>query len=279
MKSNRILQGVLIVLIIIFAAAAGYLYTQNNSEVKKHNDLVNTLNQKTATYNKGLQQEADLKATATQLASQLAIAQAALAQTHFRSSAESIEYDQELYNLAIAYKLQITNMIANSPANQIDQNTTYHVTTFKMTVEGVSPLGLFSAPADDRAYINQVIGNILALTKSITNNSDFDTAVISSVEYTVPPPLSDAQIADLHNKINDMVRKQISDQIDALPAKLKADNPTFTDAQLADLLTTTINKLIASTLAAETPDQLAVMVNKLAIARPSAVITIDIWTY
>jgi hypothetical protein len=279
MKSNRLLQAVLLVLIIIFAAAAGLLYKSNSSEIQKHDDLVNTLSQKSLTYSKGLSQEDDLKKTGTALAKQLADAQALMAaNSNFRSSAETIDYDEELFNVTNAYKLQITNLTSAAPTTVLEKDTTYHVTTFMMTVAGLSPRGLFSSPADDRAYIAQVVSNILALTHSLSANNDFDTAVFPSVNYTVPAPMTDADIQDLIGNITDMVRVQIADQIKALPDKLKADNPGLTQKELDDLITTTTDKLIADTLAAETPDQLAVMVDKVAIERPSAIITIDIWT-
>lgn len=131
MKSNRILQIILLVLVVVFVAAGGFLYTANSSQVKKHTELTDTLSKDQATYNNGLAQEAALQKTSADLASQLAAAKAALANSHFRSSAESIEYDNILYSLADDTKLQITSLNASSPTNVQEQNTTYRSPRFR----------------------------------------------------------------------------------------------------------------------------------------------------
>ena len=82
MKSNRILQIVLIGLVVVFAVAAGYLFSANSSASGKQTQLKSTLNQDQVLYTKGLAQKADLETTAADLAGQLAAAQAQRRRVH-----------------------------------------------------------------------------------------------------------------------------------------------------------------------------------------------------
>ena len=279
MKSNRILQLVLLVLVVVFVATAGFLYTANSSQVKKHTELTDTLNKDQATYNNGLAQEAALQKTAADLASQLAAAKAALANSHFRSSAESIEYDNILYSLADDSKLQITSLNASSPTNVQEQNTTYQVTTFSLTVEGLSPDGIFSSPADDTAYIAAVVSNILTFENKIVTDADFDTAIIPSVNITETAPMTAADVQAEIDDINTKITAGLTDAIAALTAQIQTANAgILTSDQITALIQTQTAQLVATTLAAQTPDQIKALVAQENIATPTATITINVWT-
>ena len=90
MKSKRILQLILLVLIVVFVAAAGFIYTKKSSEIQRQTALTNSLNQKQAAYNKGLVEKAALNKTADDLAAQLAGAKTLFSGNNFLSSATSI---------------------------------------------------------------------------------------------------------------------------------------------------------------------------------------------
>ena len=280
MKSNRILLLVLFVLIVVFGAVAGYLYTANNGEIKNQTQLKDNINKDQATINKGITQKADLDKAAADIASQLASAQAALANIKFRSAAESIEYDRLLYAIADTAKVRITILNATPPADFQEQNNTYHVTTFTMTVTGLSPDGILKSPGDDASYLDGVMNNILVFTNSIANSPDFDTAVIQSVDITKPDPMTVVDIQTLIDGINNMITAEIKDQIDALANQIKTDNADIlTQEQIDALIQTETADLVAKTLAAKTADEIKMMVDEAGIARPSATITITIWTY
>ena len=148
-------------------------------------------------YANGLAQKAALQTTATTLASQLANAKALLAQASFRSSAESIEYDRLLYGLAGASRLNITSLTSSAPSSVTEGSTNYKVTTFTVTVQGAVPAAIFSKSSDDTAYINTVINNINAFLQSVETSPDFDTAIIPTVNFTIPPSMTDDQVQAL----------------------------------------------------------------------------------
>ena len=280
MKSNRNLQLVLIGLIVVFAAAIGFLYIKNSSELKRKTQLTDTFRQSQSTYNGGLTQKAALEKTATDLASQLTSAKILLAQTNFRSSSESVEYDRILYATADAAALQLTSLSATPAADIHEQNNTYQLTTFTLSVEGLSPDGVFSSPADDTAYIDKVVNQILDFINKISTSPDFDTAIIPSVNITVPKTMTDADIQTEINGINTKIAAEIKTQIDALAAQIQADNATkLTQKEIDALIKTETARLVAATLTAKTADEVKALVEQANIATPSATITINIWTY
>jgi hypothetical protein len=280
MKSNRILQIVLVVLIIAFVAAAGFLYKSNSSEVNRQKSLKDNLTKNQAAYNSGLAQKAALEKTATDLANQLASAKSLLAGVHFRPSSESIEYDRILLGTADSAKLLITNITATPPVAFTEQNNTYQVTTFTVTVEGLSPDGIFATSKDDADYITAVVNNILVFSNAIATSPDFDTAIIQPVNINVPNHMTAADIQAEIDGINNKIRTEIKNAIDALTSQILTDNAdTLTQDQIAGLVQTETDKLVAETLKAKSADEVKVLVEQSGIESPSATITINIWTY
>jgi len=279
MKSNRILQIVLVGLVVVFVAVAAYIYTTNSSETKKQNQLKSTLNQSQVIYANGLAQKAALQTTSTGLANQLASAKALLAQSSFRSSAESIEYDRTLYSLAAASKLNVTSLTSSAPSSMIDQGTTYKVTTFTVNVVGVVPAAIFSKSADDTAYINSVVNNLNGYLESIIASPDFNTAIIPNVNFAVPPAMTDDQVQAEISTINGFVSTQQKTAIDALTLQIQTANATLPSDQVTALVTSAVNDLIAQTIKNATPAQLAMLLTRAGVPSPSAVITINVWTY
>jgi len=116
MKSNKMLQIILVVLVVVFFGSGWvYFYSANSSELKKQTQLKNTLSLSQTTYKNGLTQKAALENTGVDLANQLAAAKALLAAAHFRSSAESIDYDGLIYALAGTAKVRVTSLTASAP--------------------------------------------------------------------------------------------------------------------------------------------------------------------
>jgi hypothetical protein len=280
MKSNRILQIILVGFVIVIIAIAAYIYTANSSETKKQNDLKSTLNQSQVIYANGLAQKAALQTTATSLASQLANAKALLSQSSFRPSAESIEYDRTLYALAGTNMLNVTSLSCSAPSSITEGSTTYKVTTFTLAVSGVVPSSIFSKASDDTAYINLVVNNINAFLQSVENSPDFNTAIIPSVNFAVPPVMTDDQVGVLIASINSMIEAQQQAAITTLTAQIQAANVgTLTPDQINDLVTKAVNDLVAQTLKSATAAQLAMLITRAGVPTPTAEITINVWTY
>ena len=279
MKSNRILQIVLIGLVIVVIAVCGYLLTANSSQTKKQTQLKDTLNQSQVIYANGLAQKAALETTATTLASQLASAQALLAQSTFRSSAQSIEYDEKLYSIANASNVNITSLTSGSPSTVTVQNTTYKVTTFNLAVAGLTPDTIFKNGADDISYINSVVKNIMNFKTAIDNSPDFNTAIIKPVNISEPTPMTDATVQGLITNINSIVATQQAAAIAASTAQVTLADAGETQAQITADITTATNQIIAKTIAAATPAQITALMAQAGVPSPTGTFTISVWTY
>ena len=278
MKSNKMLQIILVVLVVVFLAAGWFIYSANSSELKKQTQLKNTLSQSQTTYKNGLAQKTTLQNTNISLANQLAAAQALLAAAHFRSSAESIDYDGIIYGLAGAAKVQVTGLTASAPAAITEGATVYQATTFTISVTGFSPNKIFAKAADDSAYLSAVVGNIQALLASIAASPDFDTATIQSVNISSPTPMTDGDIKTMIDGINTKIAAENQDQITDLTNQITSDNAYLPQAQIDALVKTAVDQLVTSALAAQSAGQLQILIDQASIAAPSAVITINVWT-
>jgi hypothetical protein len=278
MKSNKILQIILVVLVVVFVAAAGFIYSANSAELKKQTQLKNTLSQSQTLYKNGLAQKTTLENTNAGLTTQLAAAQALLAAAHFRPSAESIDYDGIIYGLAGAAKVQVTSLTASASAAITEGATVYQAQTFTISVTGFPPDKIFAKAADDSAYISAVVGNIQALLASIVAGPDFDTATVQSVNLSSPVPMTDADIQAEIDGINTKITADNQDQITALTNKIQTDNAGLPQAQIDALVQTAVDQLVATALAAQSAGQIQILIDQAGIATPSAVITINVWT-
>jgi hypothetical protein len=267
----------LVVLVVIFAAAAWFIYTANSSEQKKQTTLKNQLAQSQLTYKSGLAQKTTLDKTSADLATQLAAAKVLLANAHFRTAAESIEYDQIIYALAAAANVKVTTLTASAASVIQEQNTTYQMTTFTLNVEGFSPDAIFATSADDTAYITSIYNNILDLVAKINASPDFDTTTIQSISIARPAPMTDADIQAMISGINGVITQENQDAINKLTEQTKIDNSDLTQPEIDALVKTAVDKLIADALKAQTPDQIKVLLDQAGIATPSSVITINVW--
>ena len=279
MKSNKMLQIILVVLVVVFLAAGGFIYSANSSELKKQTQLKNTLSQSQTIYKNGLAQKTTLENTGVDLANQLAAAKALLTAAHFRSSAESIDYDGIIYALAGTAKVQVVSLTASAPAAITEGTTVYQATTFTISVTGFAPNKIFAKAVDDSAYISAVVGNFQALLDSIAASPDFDTAVIQSVNISSPQPMTDGDIQAMIDGINAKIASGIQDQITDLTNQITSDNSDLPQVQIDALVQTAVDKLVASALAAQSAGQIQILIDDQAgIATPSAVITLSVWT-
>jgi len=261
MKSNRILQLVLVALIVVFLGAAGLLYAADSKEGTRQEELTGAIAKNQAILNNGLAEKAAKEKEATDLASQLAGARALLAQTDFLASVESIEYDRILFAIADTAKLQVTSLVATAPLDIKEKDTTYQLTTFTVTVAGKTPTIIFKTASDSTTYITGTVNNILAFVNEVATGNDFNTAVLQSVNISAPEPMTDAEIVALIEGINSLVRAQL------------------TEAEIQGKTEEQIVALVSQKLAAKTPEGIKALLEQAGIVKPSAVITIKIWTY
>lgn len=280
MKSNRILQVILVALIVIFVAVGGYIYAADSKEKSQQNELIDSVSKYQAILNKGLTEKATKEKEAANLEKQLADAEALLAKADFRSSAESIEYDRIIFSLANASKLQIMNLNATPSLDVKEGDTTYQQTSFSVTVKGLTPDGIFSAMSDSAAYNYVVIANILDFVNKLATSPDFDTATIQAVNIISPEPMTDEDIQGLIEEIKGMIQEEIADEIEALAEKIETDNEDIlTDEEIDKLIETETFKLIEKTLNDKNVDEMRAYLEIVGLDRPSATITVKIWTY
>ena len=182
--------------------------------------------------------------------------------------------------MADSAKLRLTGITATSPAAFTEQNNTYQVTTFTVTVEGFSPGAIFSAPKDDSDYITGIVSNIMAFSNTLATSADFDTAIIEPVNITVPKAMTAVDVQAEINVINTKIAAELKDAIAALTAQIQTDNgDTLTQDQIAALIKTETDKLVAETLKAKSADEVKALVQQANIQSPSATFTINVWTY
>jgi hypothetical protein len=278
MKYNKMLQIFLVVLVVVFLAAGGFIYSANSSKLKKQTQLKNTLSQSQTSYRNDLAQKTTLQNTNASLTSQLAAVQALLAAAHFRSSAESLDYDGIIYALASTSKVQVTSLMASAPAAITEGTTVYQAETFTISVTGFPPNKIFAKASDDSAYITTVVSNIQAFLASIAASPDFDTTTIQSVNLSSPPPMTDTDIKAEIDGINAKIASENQDQITVLTNQITSDNAYLPQAQIDVLVKTAVDKLVASALAAQSAGQIQILIDQAGITTPSAVITINVWT-
>lgn len=260
MKSRRILQIVLLVMVVVFLGVAGFLYAANSREVNRQHDTTDAIAKNQAILVQGIAQKAAKQKEASDLAAQLASAKSSLAQVNFPVSAESIEYDKILLSIAGNAKVQVTNLTATQPTDIKENNINYQGTTFTITVQGQTPGTIFATPDDSTKYISSAMKSILAYINGIATGNDFRSSAIQSVSITAPQPMTDKQISDLNNAVNGLVRAGLT----------TADIQNLTEDQIA--------ALVQSKLAAMNPAQIQLLLDQAGLAKPSAVITIQVWT-
>jgi len=260
MKGKTILPFTLLVIIIVFVLVALLLDSDNSKVVKKNNALKYNISSGQITLSQGEAALAAQEKDTTDIESSLANAQSALAKINFLSSAESIDYDGKLFSFAANNNLQITSLGATPPSDTTENNNTYQLTTFTLNVEGITPDTIFASTKDYSAYFSAAINSMLAFTNEIVNSPDFNTAMIPSISIASPAPMTDADIVALKNSINNEVQ-----------AGLTADETQgLTNDEIAALVQTQIKTM--------KPAQVQVLIEQAGITKPSATITIQVWT-
>ena len=261
MKSKRIRWLILGGIIVILLVAAGLLYAANSREVSRQEELTDEIARNQASRNNGIAEKKAKEAEAVTLTEQLASAQQLLNQTDFRASAESVEYDRILFSIANSAGLQVTNITATSPAVKKENNITYQVTIFAINVEGRTPGTLFNKSQDSKNYIDNVVNNILTYINNVATSEDFDSTLIQSVSMSTPEPMTAEEISDMLESIKGNIRDEL------------------TDAETEGKTEDEIEQLVSTKLSAKSSSEIQLLLEEEGLDKPSAVITIEIWTY
>jgi DNA-binding protein YbaB len=110
--------------------------------------------------------------------------------------AESIEYDEKLFEMADAWNLEITVVAAVEPQETEVEGITFTVASFTVDVTGKlrEEDKLSKTDAEYREYLYKTVDDILAFVHTIVNDKDFVSAGIELVSMEVPEPLTQEQI-------------------------------------------------------------------------------------
>jgi type II secretory pathway pseudopilin PulG len=261
MKSKRILFFTMVVTIIVVVAGAFLLWMSDSKEKSRQDDLNSQITAAQAQIGRAANQKAEKEAEAAALAAQLTEAKALLAQTGFRSSAESIEYDRLLFQIASDNHLEVNSITATAPLDLKEGDITYQQAAFNISLEGLTPTVIFASPQDSTRYIDGVVNDVLAFVNTLATSADFDTTQIQSVNINSPEPMTEEEIASMVESINKQVESQLTDE----------EKEGQTEEQIA--------ALVQAKLAVMTPPEISSMMEIAGLEKPSATITIKIWIF
>ena len=174
----------------ILVIALGTLYTINSRQVSEQEQLSDSLAAAQARWPTVISARQALEAELAQWEGKLAEATSLLAksQAKFPKSAESIKYDELLFDIADVCDLEVMSLTASEPQSKKEkvevedievEDVTYIVTSFDLEVEaaGSKPGTLEKF----ETYIDETIANILDFINTIATGEDFTTATIESV--------------------------------------------------------------------------------------------------
>lgn len=261
MKSKRILQLILVCIVVIVVAVAGFLYFANSSETKQQEQIQADIDANRAILNKGLLEKAAKERESSELKNELTEAQALLNSIDFKDSAESIEYDGILFSISDETDLQIISLIATPPLEVQEGDVYYQITTFTIDVRGKAPGKILTTTQDSAEYNSDVMINILDYIHRIAVSDDFDSTSIQSVSIVAAITMTEEDIFKMIDKIYGLVLKEIPE----------AEIEGKTEAEIAALVTERLNN--------KTSSQIQALMDEAGLDRPSASITIKIWTY
>lgn len=121
----------LIVVIVIFAVALGILFSIYSGQVKERNELSDRFSYAQTLLPGLIDNREEKEDELTQAEALLAAGQA-----QFPESVESIEYDDDLFEIADDCNVDITSITASKPTNKTVGTVTYSVSSFVVVVKG-----------------------------------------------------------------------------------------------------------------------------------------------
>jgi cell division protein FtsB len=202
MKLSRTVWIVLGVAVFIIGFVV--LYMMYSRQITEQEQLKSRVAANQATFSKLVTERENWQTQLVKLQSELAQRQSALtqaklalsqAETGWPQSAQSIEYDEKLFEMADAWKLDITVVTAAEPAEEEVEDITFVTATFTVEVTGKPIETAFKEEKDYRDYLYDTVDDILAFVHTIVNDKAFASAGINLVNMQVPEPLTKEELA------------------------------------------------------------------------------------
>ena len=177
-KTTWLILGIGIFIIAI--GILGWLYLEQRGEQKT---LTDSLAQANVAYPSLVSQKGNLESQLTQSETDLAEAVLLLAEVEviFPESVESIEYDEELFDIADDCDLQIIELTASEPDALEVESVTYSITSFTVVVE--SDYGY-----SDKIIVDNMLDFVdtIATSEYFTDTTHFANAIIELVNIQIP---------------------------------------------------------------------------------------------
>ena len=191
--------------VVVFAVAAGLLYMMYSRQLDEQDQLKSKLSANQVTLARLVKEREDFQVKLTQVQEQLAQKRADLetaktslanAKVVWPDRAESIEYDEKLFDLADGWNLVINVVQAGMTGSQVTQGITFKTNTYSVSVIGTGPDSGFETASEYQDYVYKALDDILGYLTSIVNDDFFSTASIDLVSLSIPPMLSSEEVTD-----------------------------------------------------------------------------------
>jgi hypothetical protein len=185
----------------VLVIALGSLYTVYSRQVSEQQELEASLAAAQARWPQVISARQAAEAELTQWQDKLAEATSLLAKSEakFPESAESIKYDELLFDIADVCDLEVMSLTASEPSDKKEkvevedievEDVTYIVTSFEIEVQaaGLKP----GTVAKFETYIDETVANILDFIDTVAKDENFTNATIESVDMkNLKPPSED----------------------------------------------------------------------------------------
>ncbi len=191
--------------VVVLGVAFALLYMQYSKQLDEQSQLKANIAANQATVAKLSADRENWQSQLNKLNDQLAQKRAAVAPAQIAldgaksvwpKDVQSIEYDQEIFNVAGGWNLDVSVVQAQDAKPTTVQGIGFMTTSFALSVTGQPLTSGFADASSYRDYVYQVVGNILGFVDSLANDKIFSTASIGSVSISVPPvPASEQVVA------------------------------------------------------------------------------------
>jgi cell division protein FtsB len=202
----RLSKTIWIVLgVAVFIIGFVVLYMMYSRQGGEQDQLKSQIASNQATLLKLITEKGSWQSQLAQLQDELAERQSALAEaklalsqagTGWPESAESIEYDEKLFEIADAWNLDIIVAKAAEPGEETLEGVTFTTSSFNVQVKGKPREAdeLSTTDVEYREYLYKTVSDILAFLHTIVMDKDFASAGIELVDMQVPEPLTQEDI-------------------------------------------------------------------------------------
>jgi FtsZ-binding cell division protein ZapB len=189
--------------VAIFIIGFVVLYLMYSRQIDEQEQLKSKLETNVATLPKLVAERENWQNQLVKLQNELAQRQSALTEANqqlsqatagWPKSAESIEYDEKLFEIADAWNLDITVVTAAAAEEEKIEGISFTVASFTVEVRGkLVTIADFAEAADYRKYLDDTVDDILAFIHTVASDKNFDSARIQLVDLAVSEPLTDEE--------------------------------------------------------------------------------------